>query len=60
MIGSIVIKSSTMKLLPSGLLFHEKLEPLGKPKRGKIKRRTGHNLLLRLKNLQRRYVKVFA
>lgn len=38
------------EIIAMGLLFHEKLGPLGKPKRGKVKRRHGHNLLLRLKN----------
>lgn len=38
------------KIISTGLAFHEMLEPLSKPKRGKIKRRPGHNLLLRLKN----------
>ena len=40
------------EIIAMGLLFHEKLEPLGKPKRGKVKRRTGHNLLLRLKDFK--------
>ena len=38
------------KIIASGLLFHENLGLLSKPKRGQVKRRPGHNLLLRLKN----------
>jgi transposase len=38
------------KIIASGLLFHENLGLLSKPKRGRVKRRPGHNLLLRLKN----------
>lgn len=38
-------------LVEEGLEWHESLPPLPfQKKRGKIKRRTGHNLLLRLKN----------
>lgn len=37
------------KIVADGLLFHEKLGPLRKLNRGRIKRRPGHNLLLRLK-----------
>jgi transposase len=37
-------------IIASGLLLHENLGLLSKPKRGRVKRRPGHNLLLRLKN----------
>lgn len=38
------------KIIAAGLAFHEKLGGLKKSGRGRIKRRPGHNLLLRLKN----------
>jgi len=37
-------------IVAKGLDYHESLEPLTKGKRGRQKRRIGHNLLLRLKN----------
>ena len=37
-------------IIESGLRFHQDLGHLSKPARGRIKRRPGHNLLLRLKN----------
>lgn len=37
-----------IKIICKGLVFHENLGILKKPQRGKIKRRPGHNLLLRL------------
>ncbi len=37
-------------IVAKGLHYHESLEPLAKGKRGRQKRRIGHNLLLRLKN----------
>lgn len=37
-------------IIDVGLKYHENLGPLKKPPRGKIKRRPGHNLLLRLKD----------
>ena len=36
-------------IISKGLDYHEKLGVLKKPKRGRVKRRHGHNLLLRLK-----------
>ena len=38
------------RIIEAGLSFHDKLGILNKPSRGKIKRRPGHNLLLRLRN----------
>lgn len=38
------------QIIARGLNYHEKLGVLGKSKRGKVKRRPGHNLLLRLQN----------
>lgn len=38
------------KIVAMGISFHAVLEPLKKSSRGKIKRRPGHNLLLRLNN----------
>ena len=38
------------KIIRDGLDYHENLDPLKKPSRGKTKRRPGHNLLLRLCN----------
>ena len=35
-------------IISKGLAYHEKLGVFGKPKRGRVKRRHGHNLLLRL------------
>jgi transposase len=38
------------KIIEKAIAFHEKLDAFKKPSRGRIKRRPGHNLLLRLKN----------
>ncbi len=38
------------RIISQGLSFHNDLGVLSKPKRGRVKRRPGHNLLLRLKN----------
>jgi transposase len=38
------------RILELGILYHEKLPPLAKPKRGRSPLRIGHNLALRLKN----------
>lgn len=43
-------KKLYFKIICEGLEYHDKLGPLKKPARGRIKRRTGHNLLLRLKD----------
>ena len=36
------------RVIAQGLFYHDNLGPLNKPKRGRVKRRPGHNLLLRL------------
>jgi len=38
------------QIIRKGLIFHERLGPLKTPSRGRIKRRPGHNLLLRLQS----------
>ena len=43
-------KAIYMRIVQCGLDYHNELGILSKPKRGKIKRRPGHNLLLRLQN----------
>ena len=42
------------KILAKGFLLHESLPPLQKPRlrRGRLKRRTGHNLLIRLRDFK--------
>ena len=44
------LKNLYDKIVEKGIAFHEKLDVFKKPSRGRIKRRPGHNLLLRLKN----------
>jgi len=39
-------------IVEEGLLFHENQEPLAKGKRGRRKRRIGHNLLVRLRDFK--------
>jgi transposase len=43
-------KTLYLKIIAKGLAFHDCLGVLKKPSRGRIKRRPGHNLLLRLQN----------
>ena len=43
------LKNLYDQIILRGLAFHEKIGVLSKPKRGRVKRRPGHNLLLRLK-----------
>jgi transposase len=40
------------KSVEQGLYYHESLPPLQKPVRGRLKRRVGHNLLIRLRDFK--------